>query len=733
MLEPDQRTTPPLVADRFTVDARRGHVVGTGGTGGPARSPEGSVAHAGRRAGVDAEGVLSVDHGALRIGTMATPGWGREAVTYGPFERRAGRVVAVHLLNGHNTSESSAVGPLGRRLGRWALGSGTEPLWRRAWRYPTSRPREHLARKLTYWWRNRDELAVRQGDNLMAGWFPTAAAGGPDAGGSGLVVRATGAYNGELAATVDGQLLGAFHGLQNLPVHYVSVLREQGALHLAASSYRGAAGLPQHPHLRPIAIDDRPLPAVLHAGVDQAVLGQIGFSSDTRLYEVVVADEGSWSAWCTSAVVADRLTGPPAPFGHRRAERGGVWTTSGDDLVVGPHGVGLAEPAAPGQGRAHLAGPAPVGLVHAVVEGVTEGDEVVLSWRSTGTGGDHWRVTVGASASRLEVVVGGRVVEEATIPLSLDDGPHRVQVSDDGRVVRVAVDGVALTGAGWTDHVLAEATGVAVGLVAGGAGAGGGPRVRDLEAHPRFVEVPAALHGASHRVPLGTVPVVDDELLDAPLGDLAGPPDAPSPRWQRLMGTGSLAVVAPGVARFDASLSRPIPDRTAYTIDWSDPTGCDLEVTARSPQRQGDGAGQRCRVGLLIWQDPSNYFAVNIYLDDHYPAASASTFFHLRGFEDIYDAVWSNLGDLVAWNRTFRLRLACDGRAFVVLVDDEPVLHRAFSDVHPTTDRLCPNKVGIIANWEWGHDTGSTVQRFVARALPHDGQVPPGGGGPTWA
>jgi hypothetical protein len=208
---------------------------------------------------------------------------------------------------------------------------------------------------------------------------------------------------------------------------------------------------------------------------------------------------------------------------------------------------------------------------------------------------------------------------------------------------------------------------------------------------------------------------VIEETFDGPAGDLAGRRAGSAHRWTRLLGRGRIELVGPGEARFDAAPDRPIPDRTAYTVDWADPTHCDLELTMCSPGREGGNEGQRCRAGLVIWQDADNYFAVNIYLDASYPAASASTFFQFRGFEDIYDAVWSNLGDLVRWNRPLRLRLVCDGESYLVLVDDEPVLHRAFSDVHPATERLRISKVGIIANWEWGHDTGTSLTRFEAR------------------
>jgi len=44
------------------------------------------------------------------------------------------------------------------------------------------------------------------------------------------------------------------------------------------------------------------------------------------------------------------------------------------------------------------------------------------------------------------------------------------------------------------------------------------------------------------------------------------------------------------------------------------------------------------------------------------------------------------------------------------------VLYRAFRDIYPGFRRLHIRKVGIVANWEWGHDTGSRFLSFEARA-----------------
>lgn len=694
------QTSTQLVTDRFQQPAGRGSVIGS-------KACNGVI-----RCGIDVERVIRIDHGALRIGTMADPGWGREGIAYGPFERRPGRLLAVHLLNGHNTSESYVTGSVPRRLARWAAGSETDPLWRRFMRYPTSRPREHVGRKLRYWWLNRKERGKEQSENLMVGWYDGVAPSQPTSG-SGLVVRATGPFNGELLTSANGELVPAFRGLQNLPVHFVSVLRQRGAIHFASSAYEGATGLPCFPLFRAVGIDDHHLPDIVHAGIHQAVLGQIGFSSDTRVYETLVIDDVDLTSWYTTAAIADPLMGSAADMSNRPAERGGTWRTSGSSLQVGANGVSLAPGGgAHGDGEAVIATTGPIGLLHAVVEGLTANEAVELRWHD-GSPHDSLSVRLGDHGCTLTTVRGGRTVATQTADGSFGPGRQAVQILQDGSHVTVAVEGKVVTQPGGFPF-RAEASTAELGFALSGSGA---VSLHHFEAHPRLVELGEAGDGffsTGRRIPLGTTTVAEDGF-GAPLGEVDGRTLTGGARWTRLLGSGRLQVEEPGRARFDATTQRPIPGRTAYTIDWSDPTFCDLELAARSPLRTREGAGERCRAGLVMWQDPDNYFAVNVYLDDFYPAASASTFFQFRGFEDIYDAVWSNLGELVRWNHPFRLRLVCDGEAFLVLIDDQPVLHRAFSDVHPATERIAINKVGVIANWEWGHDTGSTVTNFSAR------------------
>jgi hypothetical protein len=117
----------------------------------------------------------------------------------------------------------------------------------------------------------------------------------------------------------------------------------------------------------------------------------------------------------------------------------------------------------------------------------------------------------------------------------------------------------------------------------------------------------------------------------------------------------------------------------------------------------------------VLWQDPDNFLIVNDWLDDAYPGASVSAFRRLDGFEEVYDAVWVNVGDRIRWGRAHVLAVGFDRLGFTAHLDGIPVLHREFADVYPRHPTLDVRAVGICANWEFGDDTGSRFTRFTAR------------------
>lgn len=134
-----------------------------------------------------------------------------------------------------------------------------------------------------------------------------------------------------------------------------------------------------------------------------------------------------------------------------------------------------------------------------------------------------------------------------------------------------------------------------------------------------------------------------------------------------------------------------------------------------TPPGSARGQKHEGRGGLVFWQDRDHYLIVNLWLHDGYAGASISSFPIVGGFDDIYNAVWSNIGSRATWGRPFRLGVVFDGDRYIARVDGEPVIMRAISDVYPRAPRLRIRRVGLAANWEWGLDTGTVFHEFLAR------------------
>ena len=108
------------LCDEFLDNRPAGAVIGTTSTSGH------------RRLGVDIEGVLSVDNGALRIAPLIESGFGRAVLAYGPFSTRPGLAFAVYMLNGHNTAQAESLpDSFSARVNRWFRGSETDPRCKR--------------------------------------------------------------------------------------------------------------------------------------------------------------------------------------------------------------------------------------------------------------------------------------------------------------------------------------------------------------------------------------------------------------------------------------------------------------------------------------------------------------------------------------------------------------------------------------------------------------------------
>lgn len=687
---------PLLLKDDFTDRRGRGRVLGPAARDRPARL------------GRDVERVLSLDGGALRIQPPLREGWGRTCLAYGPYPARPGLTLAVLALNGHNTSQSEVMADtLRSRLERWARGSGTLPVRARLWNWLRSGRVRRVGRQARWWAR----IAVgatgvqRIDENLAVGFYPRAVVD-PTREGVGFVMHATGPENGELRAGAGGRWAPVARGVQNLPIGYVVRLRQRDALCLAAGT-PGARGLGDWPALRPLAVTALPAGDELYAAVHQCLLGQIGFRADTRVSGVRVAQldaggAGDRWAWAHAAAAADEGTLPPAAG----ASVGGAWVAAGDAAWLRPA--------------------APSGLVRARLRPSALTTTLGLRWRGDAAG-DGWELALGREGLALRVRDGAGVrdlaaaawpapgqappiVAHAAGASAADAGAVEVQVLDDGREVVVLVDGASVFGRGYHDTAGAQASGVGLAGAAGAAGA-----LEAWEALPREVPLPVEFDLEAPWTAAGARVVAADPL-DGPAGDLEGRVTPTGGRaWRRILGPGRLVLDGRTGARWDATAERPLAGRTIYALDWDAPELADLSVTLTPP---GTARGQREHgtAGFCLWQDEDNYLLVNTWLDDGYGGASLSSFLNLDGFEDLYDAIWTNVGDRVVWGRPLRLRLVCDGRRFLVSLDGEPVLYRALADVYPGRRPLRITRVGLLGNWEWGADTGSRFASFEARA-----------------
>lgn len=538
----------------------------------------------------------------------------------------------------------------------------------------THLPPEGRKARLRRWARDLPRLRFGRrydDDNLAVGWFPSTSLRRPTRAGHAFVMHAAGPRNGELWAA------GAprFDLVMNLPMYFVVALRSRGAAFYAAT-VDGDPALPGYPALRPLAIDPWGDESELHAAVHQAALGQVGFTVDSRVYGVAVDVVDEMASWCGTAVAADRLShGLPAP--GALAERGGVWHLEGGDLVL------------------HATEPA--GLVHAVVHSGTDTapSAAGLVWR----GGERsaWRFTVASDGARVEVRDGDRLsVVARDDEARLGRGPHALQVVDDGARIAAYLDARRVF-----DLDAGPAAGSAVGVI----GPTGSAAVSRFEAHPRLVRLPAGLDLGGPWSECGTI-----ERFTTSFGGADGDLAAVEP-WERTLGAGAIEV-AGGAARVRASVEQPNPGRTAYTVPWGHRLA-DLRVTM-TPPGSARGQGERGRGGLVLWQDDDNYVIVSTWLDDWYEGTSISSFYRLGGEEDLYRAVWSNIGRLVTWGVPYTLRVVSDGARLSAFVDGRPVLHRALTDVVPTAASISIERVGIVANWEFGDDTGTTFTSFTA-------------------
>jgi len=675
-----------LVADGFTVPVAVGRVVGSPTTSGA------------RRGGADVEATLSVDGGALRIAPLDRPGWGRSCASYGPFEVRPGLAFSAHLLNGHHASQSYAIRRVWRQVQRWLIGSGTQPLRSRLPKLLRSSRRVSPYRRVRSWAMHRDVDPLQLRHNMAVGLFGGPSPAGPDELAAAFVVRSTGNGNGELMAQLSGELVAVADRLTNIPIQLVVTVRQDSVLYSLGSLSR-ARGTVGSSGVRPLAIGRPPDLASVYGGVQQMVSGEIGFSVDSRVFDVQVAWGPELALWCAGAHVADELTGN----GHLAATPaalGGPWQVSGGSLSRSE--AGLVASAAGATARLDAQGAS--GLIHARLG---DAPRFAIGWRGDSSGGadQHWRIELRSGTWRIVCRTDGAdtCIADGTLPPSA----RTVQLLDDGTSLRAIVDGRLLTGLDLPDGD-AGATGVGItALTEGPLG------LSHFEAHPRQVPLPAPLRLAEPAVPEGRTLVLEDSFEPDTsrdgLGravDLDGRRLASGATWRRQLGHGRIVVgAAPGATVQEA------PGRTLYTLDWPHQDLADLRTTI-IPVRT---TKSRSRAGLVFVQDGSNYVVFNLWFNQRTDgAASVSSFFCLDGLEDVYDAVWVNVGDRIRWDEPVDLRVSFDGLLYQAWLGDEPVLWRSLRDVYPRAKRLSIRRAGIATNWEWGLDTGSRFLGFAA-------------------
>lgn len=689
-----------LLKDTFEQDRPPGAVIG--------KSSPNEI----ERLGVDVEGIIGIDHGALRIQPLRTAGWGRAGIAYGPFQRENGLALNVFMLNGHNTSQLDVFSDtMRRRIARWALGSASPSesktlIVKRLARWIRSDHRQRTIDRMLWWRRLRQEAQnhIPIDENLAVGWFPEATPGNSLPTGSAFVMHALGPENGELWAAGGANPLPTIRGVQNLQYHFVIMLRERGAAYYAAS-VPDAYELSAYPLLRPLAIEPFRDEPQVYAGIHQSALGQIGFRIDTRVYGVSIASLPQFSSWYGTAHAADSLLGTSV-LNESEAETGGRWRVISGALQLTDDGAVGTE----SENIAFLMPDTPSGLIHVIFEPDLEaGGEAGLIWRADESLG-YWKLSLNNKSYNLGIVENGtfsQVASGDSVSLSAAN-TRSVQILDDGKTFAAYLNGTLLFNQRFEDARLGDRHGVGVYVDSGHA------RIHHFEAHPRTIAIPPVLELGKPWYQLGQQPVFT-ETFDGEARQIEGKRTTTGGKtWKRTFGAGMIDVQGDGTAKVHATPTTPNPGRTAFTVDWDYPEFADLELTV-APPGTDFGEGEKGRCGVIFWQDEDNYIIVATYLDDLHPGVSISSFFYLNGFEELYDAVWTNLTRHIYWGKTSRLRVVFDGLHYMALVNDEPVLYRALTDVYPNFRRLSIKRTGLLVNWEWGDDTGSSLYSLVAK------------------
>jgi hypothetical protein len=684
--------------DRYLDNRKPGQTIGS-------ESPNSAV-----RKGIDKEKLIAIDNGALRFQPLFNHGWGKQGIAYGSYRRNNGLAFTTLILNGHNTSQAEPIETLLMRLLTWARGNRVIPFPFRILRWLFWKHNQKFLRRLLWWIRLSPKIVKKfpfqpMDENLAVGWFPNEIPINPLQEGNAFIVHATGPNNGELWTRVKDDILSTFKNLQNLQVYYIVILREKGAAYYVAG-VPNAYGLGTYPYMRPVAIDPFNSDPQVYAGIYQSTLGQIGFRVDTRVYGSAIATIPELATWYGTAQIADSFQGKSL-LHNRIAEIGGNWNVVKGCYQLTNNGAIATE----NNTLALLDRNLPNGLIHTLIETSNEITPVSIIWRATDEN-NFWSLIFSSDRTELQIKENGfsKIIAKSDRSDLKTNYIQSLQILDDGKEFSLYLDGKLIFDRRFTDSRLANATGIGIGSFI----ANEYQYLRYLEAHPRSINIPTQLDLGSPWCKEGKQILIADDFVGNS-GHLEGRNTTIGNKiWRKDLGKGKFALTGDGKVQVIDAKVKPYPGRTFYTVDWDNSDFADLRVDITPPGTERN-QGERSRAGLIFWQDSKNYLIVNIWLNDNYKSAALSSFFHLDGGEEIFDGAWTNLGDRVTWGITYNFRVAFDGMHYTAFINNEPVFYRALTDIYPTVSSLNINRVGIVVNWEWGEDTGSIFENFVAK------------------
>jgi hypothetical protein len=425
-------------SDSYTHDQSLGKVIGT-------KSSTGVL-----RKGIDIEGAIAIDNQALRIKPLIQPGWGRSGIAYGPYDRANGLTFATVVLNGHNTSQSGHIlDSLIRRIMTWLRGSKVDqPLYQvipksLIYFLTRSQSKQHIWRRFQYWskFASKSPEPDVLYENMAVGWFPEEVPTNPLKVGNTFVMHAANHENGELWARVGGHMLSVFRGLQNLPIYFIAVLREQGAAYYIAS-LPSADGTVPYPAMRPVAIDPFSQDQSVYAGIYQSVQEEIGFWVDTRVYCAQVQHLSELSTWYGTAHVADSLVGNQA-LSHSKAEVGGDWALYGGEYQrTGKGACSSSE-----RSQAVLTPRLPSGLIHTLIDTSETATTAGIVWRFQDES-NYWCFLIGAEECQLQIQYQGscKTIAVSSQWCLTPNAIHSLQILDNGSFFSLHLNGQLIFG-----------------------------------------------------------------------------------------------------------------------------------------------------------------------------------------------------------------------------------------------------------------------------------------------